>query len=239
LVIEDFPLGTAEIPSNGVDEVANFTRNFRDTAAVFDDEAHLAGLDERFEANFLILGFASRRWLGAGTDDERQRLNRELSLQRASSVQSALQTGLPDGTFRFESRGLGGTVSASMGGQQTLVPEQGDGKQLEELIRRREKDLESERPDLSAQERHAQALRELGPRADSEPVRAVRVLAVWTMPLIDWSRPSIPEEKVPPVCGGDEPLWREFPKKAPKQEESPKESPPPEPDKPPEGPDVA
>ena len=197
----------AEVPSAGHKVLDSFLHEFREAVAAYDDEMRKAGLHEPFAANFLILGFASRVWAAARTDQERRQLNLELSFNRAQSVESLLHRVPPGGEYSFQSVGLGGAIKTPQTNAEVpkLLPEEGNQAEIDRIMQEDDAQFARDFPTMTKAERHRRVLANFGPASNNDAVRAVKVLATWAMPVFDWTRPAATAEPVPDECGGDTP----------------------------------
>jgi tetratricopeptide (TPR) repeat protein len=122
---EGLPAGAPRVLFNGM---VYFETGRADVGSIGQETVRQLGrlLKERHNAEpglaFLVelVGGASSRWRGAGSDEQARKLNEELSRRRAANVEKALRGELPPadvaaGVYRFDPEAEGDRLSETMG----------------------------------------------------------------------------------------------------------------------------
>lgn len=158
-----------------------------------------AGIRQDFKLDFYCEGYASRRWLGAGTDDRaRLQRNQELSERRAQNVTAMLNGAFgPAHTYNFT--GKGAAIDLPQPGKRfgELVAEEGNEVLIEQLIRERAEQYQKDRADLTPDEARKAAEQDrksietnLGKTSDNAFARRVNITVTWSGYNIQWGAPG-------------------------------------------------
>ncbi|HET9981067.1 MAG TPA: DUF4157 domain-containing protein, partial [Ktedonobacterales bacterium] len=154
-----------------------------------------AGIRQDFKLDFYCEGYASRRWLGAGTDDQaRLQKNQELSERRAQNVTAMLNGAFGPG-HTYSSTGKGAAIDLPQPGKRfgELIAEVGNEVLIEQLIRERAEQYQKDRADLSPDEARKAAEQDrksietnLGKTSDNAFARRVNITVTWSGYNIQW-----------------------------------------------------
>jgi len=160
-----------------------------------------SGIEQEFKLDFHCAGYASRRWAGARSDEERQAKNLQLSTERAQNVTSAIREAFGD-KHRYSFEGTGSAVWLPGGAHGEVVPE-ADQETINVKVKQREEQLRARYLGTFTDDQIAEMVKEYRrgleqlntPTSNIMLARRVRINVMWRGYNITWGANQSPALK--------------------------------------------
>ncbi|HZJ66031.1 MAG TPA: hypothetical protein VFD36_21140, partial [Kofleriaceae bacterium] len=137
-----------------------------------------------------IIGYASRKWSGAGADDKaRLKLNQDLSQRRADAVAAQVkQTFGPDHEYTVNGKG----ASLMLPDTTTPTPEIDQHGHSQADLYKQYQSAAEQHGKGSAAENHKLAEQQYGRSANESEDRRVEITIQWTAHTVEWTGAAAP-----------------------------------------------